>query len=134
MITDLFSGASLVEILQKLAAAKGASEAFAQSTLADLRKRSPISLAITDRHIRSVRQLDLRQTLIQDYRLAVRCLEARDFAEGVRAALIDKDGAPRWQHASVENVTEREVMAYFEPLPGDDLNLLARDKMQAARV
>ena len=134
MITDLFSGASLVEILQKLAAAKGASEAFAQSTLADLRKRSPISLAITDRHIRSVRQLDLRQTLIQDYRLAVRCLEARDFAEGVRAPLIYKDGAPRWQHASVENVTEREVMAYFEPLPGDDLNLLARDKMQAARV
>ncbi len=101
MIEDLFSGATLAAIMNRLEAATGASEAFAKATLADLRKRSPISLHITDRHIRSAAALDLRQTLIQDYRLAVRCLEARDFAEGVRAALVDKDGKPQWQHARV---------------------------------
>lgn len=134
MIADLFSSPSLVEILQKLANAKGASQGFAQSTLADLRKRSPVSLAITDRHIRSVRQLDLRQTLIQDYRLAVRCLEARDFAEGVRAALVDKDASPRWQHAALEDITEHEIARYFEPLPDGDLSLPTREDMQGARV
>jgi enoyl-CoA hydratase len=134
IIADLFSGASLMEILQQLSAAKGASEDFAQAALADLRKRSPISLAITDRHIRSARQLDLRQTLIQDYRLAMRCLDAPDFAEGVRAALIDKDGNPRWQHSAVEDITIDEVARYFEPLTGDDLELATREQMQSARV
>ena len=63
-----------------------------------------MSLAITDRHIRGRRALDLRETLIQDYRLAWRCLDARDFAEGVRAALIDKDNAPRWMPARLEDI------------------------------
>lgn len=133
-INDFFSAGSLLEILKSLSAAKGGAEAFAAATLADLRKRSPLSLAITDEQIRRCRTLDLRETLIQDYRLAIRCLEARDFAEGVRAALVDKDGAPQWQHAKVEDVTEREVASYFASLGDADLDLPRREEMQSARV
>ncbi|NOT72354.1 MAG: enoyl-CoA hydratase/isomerase family protein [Hyphomicrobium sp.] len=134
MIEDLFSGATLADIMGRLQRATGASEAFAKATYSDLIKRSPLSLAITDRHIRSCRNLDLRETLIQDYRLGVRCIEGVDFAEGVRAALIDKDGAPKWQHARIEDVTEDEVAAYFAPLGDGDLKLLTRSEMQSARV
>lgn len=134
MIEDLFSGTSLLEIINTLDGAKGASAEFAQATLADLRKLSPISLAITDEHIRRCRTLDLRQTLIQDYRLGVRCLAATDFAEGVRAALVDKDRAPRWQHQKIEDVTRDEVASYFAPLGTADLDLPTRDAMQSARV
>ena len=36
-----------------------------------------------------------------------------DFAEGVRAQLVDKDRSPRWQHARLEEVTRAEVLAAF---------------------
>ena len=96
-IQDHFSQRSIAEILKSLAAAAAAGCEWAKTTVAALRKCSPLSLAITDRHIRSARSLDIRETLIQDYRLAVRCLGDHDFAEGVRAALRDKDGQPIWQ-------------------------------------
>ncbi|PPC86726.1 MAG: enoyl-CoA hydratase [Hyphomicrobium sp.] len=134
MIEDLFSAGSLVEIVNNLQQASGASSPFAAKTLSDLRMKSPISLAITDRHIRECRNLDLRQTLIQDYRLAVRCLEASDFYEGVRAILIDKDGKPSWQPSSLDQVMSEMVDAYFAPLGNDDLKLPSRTEMQAARV
>ncbi len=134
MIEDLFSGSSLGDILQKLQRASGAAQPFATATLAELRKRSPVALAITDRHIRSARQLDLRETLLQDYRVATRCLEQPDFEEGVRAALIDKDGRPRWQHARAEDVTADEVASYFAPLGADELDLPTRAQMQSLRT
>ena len=40
-----------------------------------------------------------------------------DFAEGVRALLIDKTGDPRWHPARPEDVTDAMVDAFFEPLP-----------------
>lgn len=133
-IEDLFGGDTLSQILAALEKAANAGEEFARETLADLRKRSPLALAITDRHIRSARNLDLRETLIQDYRLACRCLKKSDFMEGVRALLIDKDNRPNWQHARVEDLTDDEISAYFEPFGAGDLVLPTRSEMQSARV
>jgi enoyl-CoA hydratase len=133
MIEEFFSAGSLQEIWRRLENANGASKAFASTTLADLKTFSPLALMLTNRHIRSVRGRDLRETLIQDYRIAVRCLDGHDFAEGVRAALIDKDGAPRWQHSGIEDVTDVELVSYFAPFGQDDLQLPTRTEMQAAR-
>ncbi len=83
---SFFSFDALAEIFQSLAKADASGSEWARETLPGLRKSSPLSLAITDRHIRDARALDIRGTLIEDYRLAVRCLEAHDFFEGVRAA------------------------------------------------
>lgn len=134
LIGDFFSGGSIGDIVGRLRGASGAAKAWADATLQGLMKRSPMSLAITDRQIRACRALDLRDTLIQDYRLAWRCLDAPDFAEGVRAALIDKDNAPRWSPASLDAIEALTVDRYFAPLGPDDLPLLTRDAMQAARV
>ena len=134
MIEAFFSQPSIHDIIRALEQATGASEEWAQKTLADLRKVSPISLAITDRHIRAARTLDLRETLIQDYRLAVGCLNGRDFYEGVRAALVDKDGKPVWSEASIEDISEASIAAYFEPLGAGELILPTRREMQASRV
>lgn len=134
LIRDHFSHATLAEIFQSLMKAQSTGCEWARDTLSGLRKSSPTSLAITDRHIRNARGLDLRETLIEDYRLAVRCLEAQDFAEGVRALLRDKDGAPQWSPAHLEDVTAESVERYFAPLGDEDLNLPERAEMQAARV
>ncbi|KFZ29573.1 enoyl-CoA hydratase [Pseudidiomarina atlantica] len=45
--------------------------------------------------------------------LSVKCATRGDFAEGIRALLIDKDKQPKWQHASVADVSAEEVDAFF---------------------
>lgn len=134
LIRDFFSEDSLEKIIAKLRRSAGASEDWGGATLAELESRSPISLAITDRHIRTCRDLDLRSTLIQDYRIACRCLAAPDFGEGVRAALVDKDQSPNWSPAKLADVSAALVAAYFEPLGSEDLVLPLRAEMQNVRV
>ena len=99
----------------------------------DLEKRAPLSLHVTLRHLDECARRDLRETLIADYRLAVRFLERPDLAEGVRAVLIDKDNEPRWQHASIRDVEGDEVEAMFAPLVSGELDLPARRDMQDLR-
>lgn len=134
LIEQHFSHATLREIFQSLAAAETSGSDWAAETLAGLRKSAPLSLAVTDRHIRNARTLDIRETLIEDYRLAVRFLEGHDFAEGVRALLRDKDGSPKWSPAKFEDVTADLVEKYFAPLAERELHLPSRTDMQAARV
>lgn len=134
VIRRCFSGGSVAGIIERLAAESGAADAeWAAAVRRDLLARSPTSLAITFRHIREAMTRDLAAVLAVDYRLACRCLSAHDFTEGVRAALIDKDGTPRWQPARIEEVSEAEINAYFAPLGDGDLVLPPRTQMQAPR-
>ena len=112
----------------------GAASAWAGAVAEELLRRSPSSLKLTHRHLRLARDLDLRGTLVQDFRIALRCLEEQDFYEGVRAVVIDKDGAPRWHPARLEDVTEARVARYFAPPEGGDLALASRAEMQALQT
>jgi enoyl-CoA hydratase len=134
VIAHCFSAGSVEEILVRLGTVHGAHRAWAEGVIADLGKRSPLSLKITHRHIRESAALDLRQTLQVDYRLAVHCLDGHDFFEGVRAALIDKDGAPRWAPSRLEDVTEAMVDQMLAPLGAGELVLSTRGEMQEARA
>jgi enoyl-CoA hydratase len=134
IMAECFSASTVEEIIARLDAVAGAERAWAQAVIADLKSRSPTSLKVTHRHIRDASALDLRQTLCIDYRLAFRCLDALDFYEGVRAVLIDKDGHPKWEPATLEGVTPTMVEDYFVPMGPDELALLTRQEMQAARV
>lgn len=134
LIARCFSAPAVEEIIARLEAVEGAQRDWAHVVVADLRARSPLSLKVTHRHIRAARALDLRQTLSIDYRLACRCLDGHDFYEGVRAALIDKDGNPRWRPDTLEEVTPAMVEDYFTPTGPAELALPTRQEMQAARV
>ena len=134
LIAQCFSAASVEEIVRRLERTHGEQRDWAQAVVADLRARAPLSLKITHRHIRDSRARDLRQTLQVDYRLACRFLEGHDFYEGVRAALIDKDGKPRWQPQRIEDVSAAMVEDYFAPMGAAELFLPTREEMQAARV
>lgn len=135
VIGRCFSAISVEEIVARLEAVEGEAAAWAQGVVADLKRRSPLSLKITHRHIRESAARDLRQTLHVDYRLAAHLLQAEgDFYEGVRAALIDKDGAPAWSPARLEDVTEAMLESYFAPLGAAELTLPTREEMQAARA
>lgn len=59
---------------------------------------------------------DFAAEMALEYRLAARMLSRHDFIEGVRAVLVDKDNAPKWQPASPEDVTGEMLDAMFAPL------------------
>jgi enoyl-CoA hydratase len=133
-IARCFAADTVEGIVERLRAEQGSSATWAEGVLDDLSRRSPTSLKITHRHVRSARKLDLRETLGQDFRLGCRCLDGHDFYEGVRALLIDRDQAPKWQPARLEDVSEATVDAYFAPLGAQELQLASRAEMQAVRT
>ncbi len=133
VIARCFSAPSVEEIVARLGEVS-TERAWAEAVIRDLKSRSPTSLKVTHRHIRDAAARDLRQTLMIDYRLACRFLDGHDFYEGVRAALIDKDGKPRWQPERLEDVTPAMVEDYFATMGADELVLPTRQEMQAARV
>ncbi|HEX7710279.1 MAG TPA: enoyl-CoA hydratase/isomerase family protein [Sphingomonadaceae bacterium] len=51
-----------------------------------------------------------------EYRLASRIIMEPDFAEGVRAVLVDKDNAPRWNPAVPEGISDTKLDELFAPL------------------
>jgi hypothetical protein len=52
-----------------------------------------------------------------------RVVAGHDFYEGVRATIIDKDGAPKWDPPDLAAVTAAAVDAYFAPLEEKELIL-----------
>jgi enoyl-CoA hydratase len=130
-IARCFSDATVEGIVDRLKSERGAAATWARGVLEDLAARSPTSLKITHRHVQLARNLDLRATLIQDFRLACRCLEGGDLYEGVRAALIERDHTPRWQPGRLQDVSDAMIEAYFAPLGAAELELPSRAKMQA---
>ena len=56
----------------------------------------------------------------QEYRIASRVITRPDFAEGVRAVIVDKTGDPAWNPATPEGVSEELIDSIFAPLPEDE--------------
>jgi len=98
------------EIVAALAARP---ESAAQAALAQLRRHSPTSLKVALRALRKARDGDLASCLAMDLVAASACFDGHDFPEGIRAAVIDKDRAPKWAPALLEEVGEAEVARYF---------------------
>jgi enoyl-CoA hydratase len=133
IIARCFSGETILEILFRLEHETGAEAAWAKTVAAEIKVNAPLSLAVTHRHIRAARTLDLRQTLIQDYRLARRFLADADFVEGVHVALSAQDRMPVWRPSKLEELTDAMIDGHFAGLGDDDLTLPTRDELQGTR-
>lgn len=123
-IDRIFSAESVEAILSRLDAEAGADADWARETAAIIRQRAPLSLKVAFRQIREGRlKASLKEELQVEFRLASRLLARHDMREGVRAALIDRDRSPKWQPASLAEVTDAMVEACFAPLGEDEINL-----------
>lgn len=117
-IDRLFAEDRLEDILAALEADGGV---WASEQLATLRTKSPLTCAVALRQLAASRQCaSFADNMAMEYRIASRIVLAPDFPEGVRALLIDKDNAPRWNPATAEGVTDAMLDAIFAPLPRDE--------------
>ena len=103
--------------------AESASAEFARETIETLGSMSPTSLKITLEQVRRGVELDsLGECLQMEFRMCQRLMQDKksDFYEGIRAVLVDRDGAPRWDPAALGDVTPAKVQSYFDRLPEEE--------------
>jgi enoyl-CoA hydratase/carnithine racemase len=89
---------------------------FAQATLATLRQRSPLMMCVTREMLVRGARLGLADCLRMERSLVRRTFEHGEVLEGVRALVIDKDNAPRWNPPLLADVTPEMVAWFFEPV------------------
>ena len=71
----------------------------------------------------AARTWDFETCMRAEFRIVSRVIQGHDFYEGVRAVIVDKDNKPRWQPATLAEVSEAEVERHFAPLGADELVL-----------
>lgn len=86
---------------------------WAQQTLQAMASKSPLMLCVTAHQLQRARAMDLADCLRMELDMVYHCFEEHDFAEGIRAVVVDKDHQPRWQPQSLEEVTPERVAAFF---------------------
>lgn len=106
-----------------IAALEREGDEWAAQTRATILGKSPISTKVALRQLREGAKLDFDACMQMEYRLANRFIEGRDFYEGVRATVIDKGQAPKWQPDSLAGISDADVDAYFAPLGPRELKL-----------
>jgi len=118
-IDKYFSLATVSDIVQ---AVQADPSDWANHTAASLRKRSPLMLHVVLEQIRRGRELMLADDLRMERDMVHHCFHTQhlgrsgvssETVEGIRALAVDKDNAPRWNPARIEDVTADMVGPFF---------------------
>lgn len=75
---------------------------------------SPLAMAMTHEQLRRSRHWSLKEAFQHELVLSVQTCRQREFPEGIRARLIDKDNSPRWMFGSLEDVDPALLASLFE--------------------
>lgn len=110
--------------LRLIRSLEGSDAPEAQRLAATVRAMSPTSVAITLAQLDRTRRLALAlpDVLADDLRTLGRLSSMPDFAEGVRAQIIDKDRSPHWSPERIEDLDAALLDEILDPAPrvGED--------------
>ncbi|KAF6134579.1 hypothetical protein GIB67_022319 [Kingdonia uniflora] len=119
IIDNCFSKDSVEEIIKSLEAeANMEGNGWIGPVLKGLKRSSPTGLKLTFRSIREGRKKTLAECLKTEFRLSINILRRKisgDFYEGIRALTVDKDNAPKWDPATLDQVSCEKVDSVVEP-------------------
>ena len=118
VIDHCFSAGSIEAIL---AALDAADDDWAAKVAAIIRRQSPTSLKVTLAQLERGAALGFDEAMVQEYRLSQAFMAGKDFYEGIRALLVDKDNRPKWSPPELAAVTPTDVESHFRPLGAGDL-------------
>ncbi|MFT5644230.1 MAG: enoyl-CoA hydratase/carnithine racemase [Janthinobacterium sp.] len=112
-IATLTASRDLTEVVAAITGYDGDS-AWLRRAATTLASGSPSSAAVTWALHERARHLSLADVFRLEMIVAIRSCAQPDFTEGVRALLVDKDNAPRWQPATLAGADDRYVEKYFQ--------------------
>ncbi|OHB30156.1 MAG: enoyl-CoA hydratase [Phenylobacterium sp. RIFCSPHIGHO2_01_FULL_69_31] len=117
-IARLFAGESVEAII---AALETAGTDWSREQLKVLATKSPQTMKVAFRQLQlGAKAKDFAQNMAMEYRIGARVVQRHDFLEGVRAVIVDKDNAPKWDPPTPYAVDEATLDAIFAPLPSDE--------------
>jgi enoyl-CoA hydratase len=122
-VDRLFAGDRVEAILERLDDGTGEHAEWAHSAAATIRAKSPLSLKIALAQVRRGRAWSFEDCMRCEFRIVSRIVYGHDFYEGVRAVIVDKDNAPRWEPATLADIAEADVDRHFASLAADELVL-----------
>jgi enoyl-CoA hydratase len=94
---------------------------WAAKERAAIAPKAPLSSKVALRQlVEGAAIADFAAIMTMEYRVASRLIYRPDFAEGVRALIVDKDNAPKWDPATADDVPDALVDSIFAPLPPDE--------------
>jgi len=106
-IDACFAGETLADIYRAMPDTPGPAATHAKKLMD---RNAPLGMAVATQIIQTVRRdLRIENALDHEFRYTYRCVEQGDFIEGIRAAIIDRDRAPKWQHRNWEAVSAADV-------------------------
>lgn len=111
-IERLTAGDTLAEIYARIVAYAGG-EAWLAKAATTLAQGSPTSAALVWELQDRAASLSLPQVFDLERIVSVQCCAHPDFAEGVRALLVDKDHQPRWTPPALADVTPQWIDGFF---------------------
>ena len=116
---DRIFGLESVEAI--VAALEAAGTDWAAEQLKVLATKSPQTLKVAFRQLaRGAKAASFADNMEMEYRIGARVVSRHDFIEGVRAVIVEKDNAPKWNPATLEGVTEAMLDEIFAPLPSGE--------------
>lgn len=91
---------------------------WAKAQLKTLSTKSPQTLKVAFRQLREgAKMQSFADEMRQEYAIGARVVQRHDFLEGVRALIVDKDNAPKWDPPALSGVTDKMLDEIFAPLP-----------------
>ncbi|APR54092.1 enoyl-CoA hydratase/isomerase family protein [Sphingomonas koreensis] len=116
-IDRLFASDRLEDVLAALEADGGE---WAAQQLATLRTKSPQTMKVSLKLLLDGKTMPtFEDEMRQEFAVGSHVVQRHDFIEGVRALIIDKDNAPKWNPANVEEVSDHLIDQIFAPLSAD---------------
>lgn len=100
---------------------------WARAQLDVLATKSPQTLKVAFRQLQLGGAAEtFADNMRMEYRIGARVVQRHDFIEGVRAVIVDKDNAPKWNPPTLSGVDETLLDGIFAPLPdGEEWSPLA---------
>ncbi len=123
LIQAVTDGDSVAEISEQILAIE-TEDTWLKKAIAGLRKGCPVTAHLVYQQLQRGKKLSLESVFQMELIMSLQCARHADFPEGVRALLIDKDGAPQWQYPSVAKVPAELVEEHFRAPWGDGINPL----------
>lgn len=116
---DRLFAADTLEVIRDALAAD--SSEFAQKQSQILATKSPLTCKVSLEQLRrGAAMTDFADEMRMEYAVGSRIIAYPDFVEGVRAVIVDKDNAPRWNPACAEDISDTTIETIFAPLPASE--------------